>query len=238
MNSGPLNWVQLVGYLASLLVFSTFYMKTMIPLRCVAIASNVAFLTYGFFAGLYPVFLLHTVLLPLNVFRLHQMRRLRERVRQSLDRDLSLEWILPFVKREFFKEKEPLFRKGDPADKLYYLERGTVWLPEVERTVQAGQLIGEMGVFSPFKERTGSAVCTTDSTFLVLGERTALELYYQNPDFGLCMVRTIIRRFLDQQVQGLPSASRGDGAAPPTVVAGCAPSSAADSVRTGSSAPR
>ena len=202
MNSGSVNWVQLVGYAASLLVFSTFYMKTMIPLRCVAIASNVAFLTYGYFAGLYPVFLLHTVLLPLNAFRLRQMFRFKERLRQSLERrDLSLEWMLPFVNRESFKENEPLFRKGDPADKLYYLEQGTVRLPEVDRTIHAGEIIGEMGVFSPFKERTASAVCTADSTFLVLGERTALELYYQNPDFGLFMVRTIIRRFLDQQAR-------------------------------------
>ena len=74
-NSGSLNWVELVGYLASLLVFSTFYMKTMIPLRCVAIASNVAFLTYGYFAGLYPVFLLHVVLLPLNLFMVRTIIR-------------------------------------------------------------------------------------------------------------------------------------------------------------------
>jgi len=202
MNSGPFNWVQLVGYLASLLVFSTFYMKTMIPLRSVAIASNVAFLTYGYFASLYPVFLLHLVLLPLNVLRLRQMYGLKERLRRSLERrELSLEWMLPFVKRESFKAKERLFGKGDAADKLYYLEEGTVFLPEVDRTVQAGEIIGEMGVFSPFKERTASAVCTADSTFLVLDERTALELYYQNPDFGIFMVRTIIRRFLDQQAQ-------------------------------------
>src|SRR5215831_898586 len=207
MNSGPPNWVHLVGYAASLLVFSTFYMKTMIPLRCVAIASNVAFLTYGYFAGLTPVFLLHTVLLPLNVFRLRQMYQLKDRLHHALEQDLSLEWLLPFVKRESFKEKQPLFQKGDAADKLYYLERGTVWLHEVNKTVQAGEIIGEMGVFSPFKERTASAVCTTDSTFLVLGERTALELYYQNPDFGLFMVRTIIRRFLDQQTQGGARAS-------------------------------
>ena len=207
MHSGQLNWVQVVGYAASLLVFSTFYMKTMIPLRCVAIASNVAFLTYGYFAGLTPVFLLHTVLLPLNVLRLRQMYRLKERLRQALERDLSLEWMLPFVKRESFKEKERLFEKGDAADKLYYLEKGTVWLPEVDKTLHAGEIIGEMGVFSPFKERTASAVCTTDSTFLVLGERTALELYYQNPDFGLFMVRTIIRRFLDQQTQAPARAS-------------------------------
>ena len=207
MHSGQLNWVQVVGYAASLLVFSTFYMKTMIPLRCVAIASNVAFLTYGYFAGLTPVFLLHTVLLPLTVLRLRQMYRLKERLRQALERDLSLEWMLPFVKRESFKEKERLFEKGDAADKLYYLEKGTVWLPEVDKTLHAGEIIGEMGVFSPFKERTASAVCTTDSTFLVLGERTALELYYQNPDFGLFMVRTIIRRFLDQQAPSSAPAS-------------------------------
>ena len=207
MNSGSLNWVQWVGYAASLLVFSTFYMKTMIPLRCVAIASNVAFLTYGYFAGLYPVFLLHVVLLPLNVLRLRQVYRLKERLREALQRELSLKVLLPFVKRESFKGKEQLFHKGDPADKLYYLEQGTVWLPEVDRTIHAGEIIGEMGVFSPFKERTASAVCTTDSTFLVLGERTALELYYSNPDFGLFMVRTIIRRFLDQQTQTAARAS-------------------------------
>jgi CRP/FNR family transcriptional regulator, cyclic AMP receptor protein len=199
MDSGHLSWVQLVGYAASLLVFSTFYMKTMIPLRCVAIASNVAFLTYGYFASLYPVFFLHVVLLPLNVFRLRQMYKLKERLRQALERELSLESLLPFVKRESFKEKDRLFQKGDAADKLYYLEQGTVWLPEVNKTLHSGEIIGEMGVFSPFKERTASAVCTTDSTFLVLGERTALELYYSNPDFGLFMVRTIIRRFLDQR---------------------------------------
>jgi len=197
-----MHLVDVAGYVAAVLVFLTFYMKTMIPLRSVAIASNVAFLTYGYFASLYPVFLLHLVLLPLNVLRLRQMYGLKERLRRSLERrELSLEWMLPFVKRESFKAKERLFGKGDAADKLYYLEEGTVFLPEVDRTVQAGEIIGEMGVFSPFKERTASAVCTADSTFLVLDERTALELYYQNPDFGIFMVRTIIRRFLDQQAQ-------------------------------------
>jgi hypothetical protein len=51
-----IDWVEVTGYLAPLLVFCTFYMKTMIPLRCVAIASNVVFMTYGLAGGLYPVF--------------------------------------------------------------------------------------------------------------------------------------------------------------------------------------
>ena len=46
-----MHTAELVGYLASALVFATFYMKTMMPLRAVAIASNVAFISYGYVGG-------------------------------------------------------------------------------------------------------------------------------------------------------------------------------------------
>ena len=64
------SWVELSGYIASLLVFVAFYMKTMIPLRVVAILSNVAFIIYAVGGHLYPVLILYTVLLPLNCIRL------------------------------------------------------------------------------------------------------------------------------------------------------------------------
>ena len=198
MDTSHLNWVQLVGYAASLLVFSTFYMKTMIPLRLIAVASNVAFLTYGYFAGLYPVFFLHVVLLPLNILRLYQMHKLIERVRRASKGDYSIEWMIPFMAKEEFKKADVLFRKGDEADKFYYVERGSVRLPEIGIALGPGEIIGEIGIFSPFKERTTSAVCETDLTALVLSNHKVLELYYQNPEFGLYLGRMIIRRLLDQ----------------------------------------
>jgi CRP/FNR family cyclic AMP-dependent transcriptional regulator len=42
-----MRWVDLAGYAASSLVFLTFYMKGMVPLRVIALCSNVAFLIYG-----------------------------------------------------------------------------------------------------------------------------------------------------------------------------------------------
>ena len=75
-------WLLMVGWVASALVFSTFFMKTMLRLRIVAIASNLAFmcyallgLVYGDFGRLYPIFVLHAALLPLNASRLHQIRK-------------------------------------------------------------------------------------------------------------------------------------------------------------------
>src|SRR5262249_35339580 len=60
------------GYLASGLVVLAFCMKDIIPLRVVALTSNIAFLAYGIGLGLVPVWLLHAILLPINCWRLLQ----------------------------------------------------------------------------------------------------------------------------------------------------------------------
>jgi hypothetical protein len=65
-----ISWLDVVGYLASLTVLATFCMETFVSLRIVAIASNVLFGAYGIGEHIYPVFLLHAVLLPINVLKL------------------------------------------------------------------------------------------------------------------------------------------------------------------------
>jgi len=65
-----MSTVEAVGYLASALVLVTFCMRDMVSLRCVAIASNLAFIAYGALADLGPVLVLHLLLLPVNVGRL------------------------------------------------------------------------------------------------------------------------------------------------------------------------
>jgi hypothetical protein len=64
-----------IGYLASSLVLATFCMRSMCSLRYVAIASNLAFITYGYLGDLMPVLLLHLLLLPVNVRRLADARK-------------------------------------------------------------------------------------------------------------------------------------------------------------------
>jgi len=68
-------WRELVGYLASSLVLAAFCVRDMVPLRVLAIGSNLAFITYGSLAGLRPVLLLHLILLPTNTVRLWQLLR-------------------------------------------------------------------------------------------------------------------------------------------------------------------
>lgn len=65
-----MSFVEPIGYFASALVLATFCMRDMVALRCMAIASNVAFIAYGGLADLGPVLVLHLLLLPVNVVRL------------------------------------------------------------------------------------------------------------------------------------------------------------------------
>jgi hypothetical protein len=64
----------ILGYAASFAVLATFLIPTMLPLRLVAIMSNVLFVMYGYAAHIPPVMFLHITLLPINVARLLTMR--------------------------------------------------------------------------------------------------------------------------------------------------------------------
>jgi hypothetical protein len=63
----------IIGYVASALVLATFSMKSMRPLRLIAVASNVAFISYALIADMRPILILHSILLPVNIVRLLQM---------------------------------------------------------------------------------------------------------------------------------------------------------------------
>ncbi len=65
---------EIVGYVASVLVLLTFIARDMRLLRVMAILSNVAFILYAVLDHLPPVLFLHLSLLPVNVFRLTQLR--------------------------------------------------------------------------------------------------------------------------------------------------------------------
>lgn len=191
------NWIELAGYAASALVFLTFYMKTMIPLRVIGIVSNVAFMTYGLGDRLYPVFILHAILLPLNCIRLVQMRALIRKVRDASQGDLSMEWLIPFMRRRSGRKGEVLFRKSDPATELYVVLSGSLRLVDVAVTVGPGSVLGEIGVFAPTRQRMDTAICEADVELGVMDNDKVLQLYHQNPSFGVYLIRLVIQRLLD-----------------------------------------
>ena len=61
-----------IGYFASALVLAAFLMKSMTTLRVTALISNIAFIAYAISADMRPILILHSLLLPINLFRIKE----------------------------------------------------------------------------------------------------------------------------------------------------------------------
>jgi hypothetical protein len=70
-------FTDVLGIAGALLVFASFWMKSTVRLRLVALASNVVFIAYALAAALPPILILHCALLPLNAVRLWDLLTLR-----------------------------------------------------------------------------------------------------------------------------------------------------------------
>lgn len=204
-----MHWVEAIGYLAALITVATFYMKTMIPLRMVGIASNVTWIAYGALAGVYPPLVLHVLLLPLNAIRLRQMIKLVNRVRVVTQDDPSMTWLKPFMSQRRIAAGTVIFRKDDPADEMLYIVGGRFRLVESGIELNAGSLVGELGLLSPDQRRTQTLECVEEGQCLTISYDQLKQLFVQNPQFGFFFLRLTTARlfanlaYLEAEVERL-----------------------------------
>jgi len=196
--------VDALGYLAAGIVFLTFCMQTMLALRVIAIASNLAFVLYALAADLTPILVLHGALLPLNLLRLAQMRRLvrlASEAARTMPAEDRFEWLIPLGHQRNLAPGARLFRKGETANSLYVVVRGEILLPEIGVTLGPGALFGEVALFSASNLRTTSAEAVGPVQLAELTERRVEELYFDNPIFAYRLIRLITRRLLSNMEQ-------------------------------------
>jgi CRP/FNR family cyclic AMP-dependent transcriptional regulator len=189
-----IGWVDALGYLGALMVFGTYSMKTMIPLRIIGLCSNCIFIVYGYMAPVYPQLLLHAVLLPLNSLRLYQMLQLVGKVRTASRGDLNMDWLKPFMSKRAGKAGEVIFRKGDLSSAMFYTVSGSYRLNEIAQDVGPGQIIGEVGLIAPDRKRTLTFECIEDGELLTISYEQVKQLYFQNPKFGFYFLQLISQR--------------------------------------------
>lgn len=109
----------------------------------------------------------------------------------------SFNWPAPFMKKEIFKKGDIIFRLGDKADKMFYIKTGALKLVEINKVVKEGQVIGEMGIFSPSKQRMSTAVCEDDLEVYTLGKEDVVELFKHDSTVALDLMHLSCERFME-----------------------------------------
>jgi hypothetical protein len=192
-----MSWVEILGYFGSSLTITVYSMKRMIPLRLIGIGANLVFITYGFLAAVYPQMILHSVLLPINLFRLREMFLLVRKVKRASQGDLNMEWLKPYMKRRSAKQGEVLFRKGDDSDAMFYTLTGRFRLNEIALDIAPGQVVGEIGLIAPDNKRTLTFECIEDGDLLTISYEHVKELYFQNPQFGFYFLELVSKKLFN-----------------------------------------
>ncbi|MDA0997388.1 MAG: cyclic nucleotide-binding domain-containing protein [Proteobacteria bacterium] len=194
-----MHFLEIIGCAASGAVFATFWMKSMILLRVVGIGSNALFFLYGTYGDIVPIMVLHGCLLPLNLLRLHQAVSLKRRIHEIAHADFDAKSLLPFMTEQKFAKNDFVCKMGDDVHDIYYLARGRAKIVELGINIESGSLVGEIAMFSPRRQRTKTIKCTEDSVFLSISEDKALQLFADNPEFGVYVTKMIVARLLENQ---------------------------------------
>jgi hypothetical protein len=169
----------------------------MLSLRILGISSNIAFITYGYLADLEPVLILHAALLPLNIYRFVEIRRMVRELEGATGGAHGLSALLPHASSVALPAGATLFRKGDPAHDMYIIASGRIRLPEFDLDIGAGETVGEIGMFSPDGHRMTEAVCSEDCKLQRITREKLRELVFQDPQIGFHLIRVIAARFIE-----------------------------------------
>ncbi|OYU45662.1 MAG: hypothetical protein CFE44_06315 [Burkholderiales bacterium PBB4] len=207
--------MQLVAWLAAALVFTSFFMKTIVPLRTVAIVSNLVFIGYallglhhGIFDKVLPILVLHLALLPLNIIRLNEVRSTIRSIRAMQTQSKPHDFLIPYMTRSTVDAGTVLFKRGDHADTVFLLVRGTIYLPDINKRVVAGDMLGEVAIFSDHAVRSTTAVCEDKCELLRMKGEKVLELFYQNKTFAFQIARALSRYVVENT--GMVADSRAE----------------------------
>lgn len=206
-----------IGFLGGVFYLASHSRKDMVSLRVLSLTSNVLFIIFGVLHAhleigeliAMPDFLLNVILLPVNAKRLAEIIRLTKQIEQATVESPVSEWLLPHMHLSTHKAGEVLFRKGDPAKEIIYVADGRLTLPDIDHHIGPGELIGEIGLFSPEKVRTMTVVCETDCELYKMTDEMMHRLYYQNPKLGFFFMRLIVERLLRDVKRGAIKSGTG-----------------------------
>ena len=139
------------------------------------------------------------------------MLQLVRDVKKSVNSDLSMEWLKPFMTERQCAAGEILFYKDEKAEDMLYIVSGRFKLVESGIVLPVGAIVGELGMLSPSNMRTQTLECVEAGLVLSVSYSKVEELYVQNPAFGFYFLRLASARLFQNHRDAAAAAEPANG---------------------------
>lgn len=197
IGGATMHWSELFQSAGALFIVATASAKTMVPLRTLGMAANALLIVYYAAGHVWGAMAIQAIALPLNGWRLLQMRKLVRDVRAAIGGDTSLDWLKPFMTKRRFRKGDILYVRNELADGMFYMLSGRYLLLEFGLERKAGEVVGELGMLVPDHRRSATLECIEDGEALTISYEQVEQLYYQNPQFGFYLLRLATGHLLE-----------------------------------------
>ena len=85
------------GFIGAGLMVASYLMKSMLPLRVVALAANVFLVTYAALSGAWPTMALYVAMFPINLKKVIEIRKLIGAIKHAKAETPLADWLLPHM---------------------------------------------------------------------------------------------------------------------------------------------
>lgn len=188
------TFAELIGIAAAAASLYAAYARTIVPLRAAAIVAHVLAMGHGILQEAYPAVMLNAALLVMHAWRLRAMLALIRDINAAASSDMNVDWLLPYTRPKRFRAGDIVMERGEFATAAFYIVSGEVEIVETGQVLGSGNLLGEIGLFTPDGRRTGTVRCRTDVHTAQIDYDRFKELYFQNPEFGFHLLHMIVAR--------------------------------------------
>lgn len=131
---------------------------------------------------------------------LQRLDAVRKRLAEApAEHSRVLGWMIEHVDHVHYPRGTVIFRKGEPGAHMYYIQRGSVGLDEIDDVMGPGEIFGDIGAFASRHLRTCTARARTDIDLFRLDADHVRRIFFESPEFAYYVVSVITERIAQER---------------------------------------
>ena len=185
--------VSLALLAAAAFAFAGLFMQRALPMRLLLLLAGLAAASAAWFSQNLLLTALAIAAIVINLFRIFEIQNTSRRIRHIRHYGYDVADLRKYMKPVAFSAEETIFDKGEPADRLYLVDDGTVVIDNGAKIEKDG-LLGEVGLFTRSATRSMGARAQTDVRMRMLDADDVSKLCLNDPEFAYALAQIMATR--------------------------------------------
>ncbi|WP_075996467.1 Crp/Fnr family transcriptional regulator [Salaquimonas pukyongi] len=194
------NPVFLTLLVAGVFAIGGLFARRALSMRLFLLGAGIAAALAAWFSQSMALAAIAGAAIAVNLFRIYEIHNTSRRIRHIRHYGYNVSDLRKYMRPASFSAGQTIFEKGDPADRLYLVDEGTVAIDNGAKVEKDG-LLGEVGLFTRSASRSMGARALGDVKLRMLGAEEVSRLCLDDPEFAYALAQIMATRMSENLQQ-------------------------------------